>query len=170
MLVWEFAREQAEMIRTEYPDTTRLDLDDLIDVAHTYGAEVVFRSLNDNTMSVVVLGGEYPLTIYIDNSYPLPMNRYNLAHAIGHVIDRHFAGSKDYSFIDYYPSNTDYDLHEAFADEFASALLVPEAQLNEHLVSGNNFSAARLFGVTVKAIDYRIDRLRKCPNVDSETD
>lgn len=55
-------------------------------------------------------------------------------------------------------------------NEFASALLIPEARLNEHLVSGNNFSAARLFGVTVKVLDYRLDCLRQRPSVDSVLD
>lgn len=116
MLVWEFAREQAAMIRAEYPNQTRLDLVDLIDIAHTYGADVVFRSLNDNAMSVVLLDEGEPLRIYINDSYPSPMQRYNLARAIGHVVERHFAGQKTpYSYIDYYPCNEDYDLKEFFA-------------------------------------------------------
>ena len=62
-------------------------------------------------------------------------------------------------------SNTHYDLHEFYADEFAGALLMPEAEILR--LQEEHWTIPRMaahFNVTAAAVLKRLERLEKNPD------
>lgn len=102
--------------------------------------------------------------IALNSRHSSARRRFTWAHELGHVVERkQLAGDPEYSFTD--ARGTKYDLHEFFADEFAGSLLIPADELDRlRRADYTTGQLARAFGVSVDAIDKRIERLKVHPD------
>jgi len=91
--------------------------------------------------------------------------RFTWAHELGHIVDRSIVSNRDeYSFSD--GRGVDYNLHEFFADEFAGALLMPAEEILRMQKEGYTRGQMAIeFGVSVSALETRLRRLAKQPDV-----
>ncbi|NJE67487.1 putative toxin-antitoxin system, toxin component [Mycobacteroides abscessus subsp. abscessus] len=128
------------------------------------GAQAYEADLGDDLSGVVSKEAGKPAKIVLNSRHVKRRNRFTWAHEIGHIVERReLADDDDYSFEELKRS-TDYDLHEFFADEFAGALLMPEAKILELKESGYTLAEmAEFFDVSVDAVSKRLQRLRKHP-------
>ena len=96
--------------------------------------------------------------VYLNENEVIQRQRFTLAHEIGHYYERTDSGDTDFNFIDH--RGAGYDLHEFYADEFAGALLMPEAEFRRLQASDIGLAGmARHFGVSIAAIQKRRQRL-----------
>jgi len=122
--------------------------------------------LGSNQVSGMVIkdNENSPAQIYINTSETYPRQRFTLAHEMGHLVERLQRKDGEYSFMDM-RSNNHYDLHEFYADEFAGALLMPEAEILR--LQKEHWTVPRMaahFNVTVAAVAKRLERLEKNPS------
>ncbi|MFD4957756.1 ImmA/IrrE family metallo-endopeptidase [Microbacterium sp. NPDC058389] len=97
--------------------------------------------------------------IALNSTHSAARRRFTWAHELGHIVESVLAGNEnEYEFVDTLELVS--GGLEVFADEFARALLIPEAELRrlqaDDLTPGQ---IARVFAVTVGAIDSRIEDL-----------
>ncbi|CAB0488949.1 ImmA/IrrE family metallo-endopeptidase [Corynebacterium diphtheriae] len=163
MLLYEDARMRAQEILEVFP-IGNSGLAGLVQLAATLGASVEFRPLEPSISGVVIKEDADTPKIYINSEEPMVRQRFTLAHEIGHLIERENLGKDgEYSFIDY-RNNSNYDLHEFYADEFAGALLMPAREFLDILNKKGTFATAIHFGVSKPAVNKRMERLRKNPD------
>lgn len=155
-LVWQEARDHAkDIIQT-------LNLPIPVDpwkVASALSLRVQEKPLKDGVRGYISQNeGEDPI-ILIQATDSMSQKRYTLAHIIGHYIDRVvICGSYDYSFVDY-RKQIHPDIHEYFANEFASALLMPEQEFVAAYSERRPLGVALMFDVPFVAVEKRMRRL-----------
>lgn len=158
---YQLARRAARDAREAVP--VGPGLQDLVALAGRWDAKVEFLPMDPNLSGFIIKEENTDPRIYVNSTEPLHRQRFTLAHEIGHLIERQsVAGDQDYSFTDY-RGNVGYDLHEFFADEFAGELLMPAESFIRSLQRGGEVGASVDFGVSVPAVQKRIERLIKNP-------
>lgn len=158
MLMWQQARMDAESVARAYNLTTYpIDIDAVIDMI---GLEVKYAPLTENTSGLIIKRDKYSTAeIYIDSTEPRVRQRFTAAHELGHYFDRHHVDDEEYSYLDRRGSDH-YDLGEFYADEFAGALLMPEAEIARLQKDGATLvEMAAHFAVSVAAMKQRIYRI-----------
>lgn len=160
-MVYQEARQEAQEVRASMMVGTGLQ--GLVEIAGRWNAGVNFVPLGDGISGFIIKEEGTDPRIYVNSNESLQRQRFTLAHEIGHLIERQsIAGDKDYSFTDY-RSQSKYDLHEFFADEFAGELLMPAGPFIQSLQERGEVGASVDFNVSVPAVQARIARLIKHP-------
>lgn len=151
-------------------------------VAESLGAELHFETLDDNVSGMLVCKGAAK-HIAINAGHHPNRQRFTVAHECGHLVLHH--GVEDRLFLDTHirvyqrngsSSSTVYaesgstttPEEERQANEFASALLMPKALLEEHverfsLDLADEYGVSLLaisFGVSEQAMSIRLQQLR----------
>lgn len=166
MLVWQSARSNAQQIRDTFP-VGNGGIRDLVGIAQNLGATVYTAPLEPAISGFIIKDPHSDPRIYINENESLVRQRFTLAHELGHLVERmRIAEDNDYSFVDHRKPGS-YDLHEFFADEFAGALLMPSKELLR--MKQDNLSVyemAKQLGVSVSAVNKRLERLRANPDVE----
>lgn len=162
-LLWQAARSEAQNIR-KASNIGNTGLADLIKIASKWEASVSVVPLEPGLSGFIIKEADSTPRIYINSGEPVVRQRFTLAHEIGHLVDRNvIARDPDYSFVD--RRGAKYDLHEFFADEFAGELLMPEAKIKQWEAAGkSDYEIAEQLGVSVIALNKRMERLRKNPS------
>lgn len=159
-LLWRRARQEALEIRKATP-VGSYGLDDLKEIAQMWDARVEEAPLEDHVSGFIIKQADTDPKIYINMFDTEQRKRFTLAHEIGHLVEREsIAADPDYSFMDYRKTD-EYNLHEFFADEFAGELLMPAGRLIEIYSQQGAAVAAKHFGVSVPAVNKRMQRLIK---------
>lgn len=164
MLVKDLARDDAKDV-----------LDSVDDMSYPVPVEWIASSLGivvhrfilpeDVSGMLRVEPGRAP-EVYVDSNDTSERQRFTIAHEIGHYIERttnqpEGPGVDDFNFVDR-RSQTNYDLHEFYADEFAGNLLMPATEVRRLLNDGaRSVRLARHFGVSLPAVRRRLDRLEQ---------
>lgn len=164
MLLWQAARDLAQEVLSRTPVRDH-GLDDLVSIAHRYGAIVYIRPMKRDVSGMILKNeGEDP-EIFVNATESMERQRFTLAHEIGHLVERiDVAGDRDFSFVDYRKADN-YNLHEFFADEFAGELLMPAEEFQQVYRDQGDYGASVHFGVSVPAVRKRAQRLEKNPPV-----
>jgi Zn-dependent peptidase ImmA (M78 family) len=158
-LVVDVAREAAEAVIAAHwhPDKFPVDVEAIAEkmglrIEHTFlrgGVSGMIRVRPDEDPTIYVNAGESPLR-----------QRFTIAHEIGHFVERSNQGQDDFAFID--ERGGKYDLHEFYADEFAGNLLMPAHEIARLRDEGYTpVQMAAHFGVSVPALNMRLERLQK---------
>lgn len=163
-LAYQEARQQAHALLNsrawdrQYP----VKLLPFLDVANATLTEVT--ALGDNKVSgMIIKDNNAAAHIFINTSEVYPKQRENLAHELGHLVERALREDKEYSFLDL-REDAGVDLHEFYADEFACALLMPPEEFMKLQAAGETiFSIAAYFNVTIDAVQYWRQRLTRNP-------
>jgi Zn-dependent peptidase ImmA (M78 family) len=135
---------------------------DPIRIADAMGIDV----FEDDTLGPHVSGaiskdpGEDPVII-LNSADSKNRRRFTCAHEIGHFVLQKDA--RNYEYIDFRDeaSSSGQLEEERFANQFAAALLMPEALVTKMVDEGSStVEMAYRFGVSQEAMSYRIDNLR----------
>lgn len=156
-LLWQAARREAASINgCRCPTTT----DDLLAIADVLEAYVYFRSFELDLSGFIVKEEYKHAEIFVNSELATTVQRFTLAHQIGHLLDRkNLANDDEYSFICRFGG--DYDLHEFFADEFAYSLLMPAQPFLRIFSQDNEYVAAKYFETSYQAVMAWKKRLDK---------
>lgn len=155
---------------------------DVIGVAESLDIQVSGRPMEDQASGMLVVNGNVSHIIYNSSHHP-NRQRFTIAHEIGHFVLHHTALVNrlfvDEKFAVYKRSgastaaeylgldSTTTPSEEREANQFASALLMPESRLRSYLedrqltvLDDSDLSAlARAFGVSEQAMTLRATRL-----------
>lgn len=132
-------------------------------IADNLGITVRYLPLEQNVSGMLRVEDDFA-EIYVNSNDVPTRQRFTIAHELGHYIERTSQGKTDFNFIDYRSGDV-YDLHEFYADEFAGALLMPATELQARRESETPLPLiARHFGVSVAALQKRIERLELQPH------
>lgn len=130
---------------------------DPIDIARRLGVHVHALSHDQpETFHGAVSSTEGRADIWVRPGDPANRQRFTVAHELGHLLlhpygqmyrDTTFSGSAS----------------EAEANRFAADLLMPKGMMQKYLrITGGNLpSMARIFGVSLRAMEIRVDNLRR---------
>lgn len=160
-LVIDVARDAAAGVIADYwwPGNFPVDVEA---VAKSMGLRVEYTFLREGVSGMIEARGE-DVVIYVDQGENPARQRFTIAHELGHFVERSNQGQGDFAFID--ERGTKYDLHEFYADEFAGNLLMPADEISNIRDRGfSNVQMAAHFGVSVPALNKRIERLQKVEN------
>lgn len=167
-LVWVDAREQAENILKSYWKEHVFPVP-VISISNSLGVEMFTAPLPDDLSGMIIQDGtgNSQARAYADSFESRERRRFTYAHELGHFIERNqVANDKKFSFEDHRDPKH-YDLHEFYADEFAGALLMPQEDVKEQLKNGASiYEMAKRYGVSLPAIEKRLERLRKTNAID----
>lgn len=156
MLIKEKARiDAAEVLDTCWAADFPVDPER---IAHSLGMVVYRLPLESGVSGILrVEPGDDP-EIFVNNTDSPLRQTFTIAHEIGHYIERTDRDEVDFNIIE--RRGMDYDLHEFYADEFAGNLLMPEDEVKKlHARSSSIVSMARHFGVSLRAVQKRLQRL-----------
>ncbi|MEB4613985.1 ImmA/IrrE family metallo-endopeptidase [Leucobacter sp. M11] len=161
-LVWQEARDQANQI-LQVPDWV-LDsgLPNLDAIYSDLGIKSEIRELPDGMSGLIIKKSKSEdARVFLSSSDTRPRQRFTKAHELGHYVERVIV-SKDPEFSFEDTRTQQYDLHEFFADEFAGSLLMPEKLILQDEASDMSvFAMSEKYGVSVPAVQKRLDRLVK---------
>lgn len=153
--------EEAEAIlRTHWsPDDIPVDP---IRIARKIGIDVYEAQLGSDVSGLIRKLPFEAAQIFIDVDDPVVRQRFTCAHELGHYIDRAPSDDGEIAFVDHRDSKSAQgsDPNEIFANQFAAALLMPRAKVEEFNTAG--YSAARmagLFKVSLEAMRFRLKGL-----------
>lgn len=140
-----------------YPDNN------LIDVAKALGiAEVIVEDMGDDSIDGVIAKSEDKAKtyIFINDSRPDSRKLFTLAHELGHYMLKHngtnFRVDRQISIDNLY-NNEEKDIYETEANFFAAALLMPERDVVNFLLSGvSTKDMASAFKVSEAAVRNRV--------------
>ncbi|MCW2901188.1 MAG: putative Zn peptidase [Streptosporangiaceae bacterium] len=155
------ADEMAHEILDEFWPHRFLPVDP-VEIARDMGVEVFSAELGNDVFGLIY-GGPGGAQIYIDQDQPPNRYRFTVAHELGHYVE-HSEGPGAQADINYVDRRSDEDRgqpEEVYANQFAGALLMPEQELREARARGlNDVQLARLFGVSLSALQYRLQLLK----------
>lgn len=158
-LVIDAAREAATNVVEDYWQPGRFPVD-VEAIARAMGIRVEYTFLRDGVSGMIEARRNETPVIYIDKDEAPARQRFTIAHELGHFVERSNQGMVDFAFID--ERGTKYDLHEFYADEFAGNLLMPAGEIDYLRRAGqSNVQMAAHFGVSVPALNKRLDRLER---------
>lgn len=130
----------------------------LIDVAEALGANVIIRDLNSEDMPIdgaIMRSPERPdsFDIFINSSRPDERKLFTLAHEIGHMLLKH---NGDNFRVDRDIHSKEQDVYESEANFFAAALLMPEKDVIDFILSDMSVGdMAKVFKVSHSAAKNR---------------
>lgn len=141
----------------------------LTEITQDIGAAKYEADLGPKLSGVVSKEPGKPAVIAVHSNHSAARKRFTWAHELGHVVERAtIAGDDDYSFSDMQRGG-EYDLHEFFADEFAGSILMPADEVARlQRESATIGQMAQFFGVSVDAVQKRIARLVKHPDLTAQ--
>ncbi|MGO9102118.1 MAG: ImmA/IrrE family metallo-endopeptidase [Mycobacterium sp.] len=153
-LVVDAAREAAEQVLASYWHLGKFPVDVEV-IAEKMGLRIERELLRDGVAGMIrVRPGTRP-TIYVNAEDNSARQRFMIAHEIGHFVERSNQGQDNFAFID--GRDTEYDVHEFYADEFARNLLMPADEIARLRDEGyTNVQMAAPFGVSVPALNERL--------------
>lgn len=141
-------------------------------VAKHLGLNVVHAELGKDTSGLLVVQGPEDVRICINKEDPPTRRRFSTAHEIGHWVLKHH--TKPGVHVDRghvvlardHRSSQGVDKTEVEANQFASALLMPERMLKEAVATSANplrdvdiTDLAKVFHVSEQAMTIRLTRL-----------
>lgn len=99
--------------------------------------------------------------VALNSALSAARRRFIWAHQLGHIIESGLAGRGEaYAFLEVIELTPEHP--QAFADDFARALLMPEAEVRRLEADGQTpGQMARAFAVTVGAVAARLDDLER---------
>ncbi|MCW2900326.1 MAG: putative Zn peptidase [Streptosporangiaceae bacterium] len=151
------ADEMAREILDEFWPDRFLPVDP-VQIARDMGVEVFSAELGNDVFGLI-FGSPGATQIYIDQDQPPNRYRFTVAHELGHYVE-HSERPGGQAEIDYVDRRSDEDRgapEEVYANHFAGALLMPERQVQEARARRlNDVQMARLFGVSLSALQYRL--------------
>ncbi|HZU48694.1 MAG TPA: ImmA/IrrE family metallo-endopeptidase [Mycobacterium sp.] len=157
-LVIDAAKDAAASVATTYWQPGEFPVD-VEAIAKNMGLRVEYTYLRDGVSGMIEARGE-EVVIYVDFDENSARQRFTIAHELGHFVERSNQGQRNFAFID--ERGTKYDLHEFYADEFAGNLLMPADEIRNLRRRGfSNVEMAAHFGVSVPALNKRLDRLQR---------
>jgi Zn-dependent peptidase ImmA (M78 family) len=142
---------------------------DVLALCKRLGIDVVLEELEDEISGILVL--QQKPAIAVNRSHSRARQRFTIAHEIGHFV-LHKTG-KDAVFVDRAAihfrnqvSSTGVDPNEVAANNFASALLMPQRMLeadlrliDESITDVHVIRLAQKYGVSEQAMNIRLARL-----------
>jgi hypothetical protein len=143
---------------------------DPIRVARHLGIDVYTNRLGSNVAAVLAKEpGEDPV-IVLNAADSRNRQRFSCAHELGHYVRRTNQSAfdpvafdtNDYEYTDYRSSlsSTGEDPDEVYANGFAAALLMPEAEVRRHHRDKSPIDLALIFDVSQEAMQIRLNSLR----------
>lgn len=154
------ANEMAREILDEFWPERFLPVDP-VHIARDMGVEVFSAELGNDVFGLIY-GTPGGAEIYIDRDQPPNRYRFSVAHELGHYVE-HSERPGPAAEMDYVDRRSDEDRgspEEVYANQFAGALLMPEKELRAERARGlNDVQLARLFGVSLSALQYRLQLL-----------
>jgi Zn-dependent peptidase ImmA (M78 family) len=142
---------------------------DPIRIARQLGIEVYTNRLGDNIAAVLAKEPGQDPVIVLNAGDSKNRQRFSCAHELGHYVRRTNAAAidpvtfdtNDYEYTDYRSSlsSTGKDYDEVYANGFAAALLMPEAEITKRLHT-SPVDLALTFDVSQEAIQVRLSSLR----------
>lgn len=157
VLVKDAARQAANEVRSKYWDGAFPV--DPVAIARSLNLDVKFTSMLPGISgAIVVRPGSAQVLIEDSDAYGRKM--FMCAHEVGHFLERQAQDDQSYSFVE--KRGGEYDLHEFYADEFAGALLMPDAEFRrQERLLGSDYLMASYFGVSPSAVQKRRERLAR---------
>ncbi len=135
---------------------------DPVQIARDMGVEVFSAELGNDVFGLI-FGTAKGAQIYVDQDQPPTRYRFTVAHELGHYVE-HSERPDTGAEMDYVDRRSDEDRgrpEEVYANQFAGALLMPEKELrSERARDLNDVQLARHFGVSLSALQYRVQLLR----------
>lgn len=162
-LVKDVAKHAADETRRAHWGT-RLPIDPFA-IADRMGIDVSFVSLEPGVSGMLIRKKGSDPEIVLDDLDSRVRQNFTCAHEIGHYVERVKRDPNgSFSFTDYRDVNTDRDLHEFYADEFAGNLLMPEGAITMFQERGlSTIEMAKRFDVSLSAMETRLRRIGKHP-------
>lgn len=135
---------------------------DPVQIARDMGVEVFSAELGNDVFGLIY-GSPGGAEIFVDRDQPPNRYRFTVAHELGHYVE-HSERPQPAAEMDYVDRRSDVDRgrpEEVYANQFAGALLMPEQELRAERARGrNDVQLARHFGVSLSALQYRLQLLR----------
>ena len=133
----------------------------LIDVAKSMGVEVIIEDLDDDNVHIdgAMIRNKEPDSdisayIFINSQRPDERKLFTLAHEIGHFLLKH---NGDNFRVDRNIYSEEKDICETEANFFAAAILMPEKDVIDFILSGVSADdMAKAFNVSISAAKNRI--------------
>ena len=137
---------------------------DPISIAGKLGIKVFTADLGDGVSGMLVKEPRLDPKIYLRSTDSPNRQRFTCAHELGHLAKRGAAiGEEDsWEYIERRAilASQGIDDDEIFANQFGAALLMPPERVRELCVNLDPTSLAPRFGVSVEAMNYRLQNLR----------
>ncbi|HEY2536763.1 MAG TPA: ImmA/IrrE family metallo-endopeptidase [Solirubrobacteraceae bacterium] len=134
---------------------------DPIAIARSASIEVLEAALDENTLGALIKEPGAVPKIVINERHPETRKRFTCAHELGHWT-RRGDGDEEYTTVDLrnHLSSTGDDPEEVFANGFAAALLMPEAEFRLQYALWKKASLLGIrFKVSQEAAEFRIKHL-----------
>lgn len=130
---------------------------DPVQLARDMGVEVFAAELGNDVFGMI-FGGAGGAQIYVDRDQPPTRYRFTVAHELGHYVEHSERPGRaaDMDYVDRRSDEGRGSKEEVYANQFAGSLLMPQEVLREQAAKGrNDVQLARLFGVSLVALQYR---------------
>jgi Zn-dependent peptidase ImmA (M78 family) len=132
---------------------------DPVQIARSMGVEVFSAQLGNDVFGMI-LGAPEGAQIYVDVDQPPTRYRFTAAHELGHYVERSEHGDGDMAYVDRRSDEDRGNKQEIYANQFAGALLMPEADILAYRQAGlSDVRLAARFGVSLSALQYRLQLL-----------
>jgi Zn-dependent peptidase ImmA (M78 family) len=142
---------------------------DPIRIARQLGIDVYTNRLDANLAAVLAKDPGHDPVIVLNASDSRNRQRFSCAHELGHyvrrtnqaVLDPAAFDTNDYAYSDYRStlSSTGEDAEEVYANGFAAALLMPEAEVRKRFRGSSPIDLAVVFDVSQEAVQIRLNTL-----------
>jgi len=156
--IQEAAKQQAEDTLNAFGRTLPVNP---YEIARKLGILVDERPLPSGTSGMILQRPQEDPLLWVACNESPQRQRFTAAHELGHYLERtvvHPMPDDNFGFVD--SRDTNHDLHEAFADEYASNLLMPETEFRDAWkATGNLIALSGTFGVSMRAVTFRAKRL-----------
>ncbi len=143
---------------------------DPIRIARQLGIDVYTNRLDSNVAAVLAKEPGQDPVIVLNGSDSRNRQRFSCAHELGHYVRRTNQAAfdpagfdtNDYEYTDYRSnlSSTGEDADEVYANGFAAALLMPEAEVRKRFKDSSPIDLAVVFDVSQEAMQIRLNALR----------
>jgi Zn-dependent peptidase ImmA (M78 family) len=133
---------------------------DPVQIARKLGVEVFTAQLGNDVIGILS-GDEHVAQIYVDEDLPPNLYRFTTAHSLGHyyAAASEGPGPQEIGFVDRRNDEDEGNPDEAYANQFAEALLVPLQALADAVAEDRDASdvaLARKFDVPLSAMRTRL--------------
>ena len=135
---------------------------DPIQIATNLGIDVFPAPLDAQVSGALVKSPGQDPRIFLNRDDSKVRQRFTAAHELGHYVLRARSEGEHYEFVDLRDTiaSNGTDREERFANAFAAALLMPEAEVRAQRNSGRQLvELAHFFGVSQEAMSYRLRNL-----------
>lgn len=149
------ARNAAEAVLEAYWASRSIPIDP-VKIARSMGLSVFEAQLGEDTWGMIIADEGGTANIYLDEDQAPTRARFSCAHELGHYVDHQCDLEPSTGYEDKRSTAGIGEPSEVYANEFAGALLSPEAELRDLVGQGlDTFEIASAFLVSPASIDYR---------------